>query len=104
MELFDLKDINVFPYEHRDKNILFSSPECKARIIELKPGEAMPQCEMKSIVLFYALSGEAEVAVSSEKIVLKEGSCLVSEPGLFSMMSTTGIRLLGVQITKGSLQ
>ncbi|MFH1429520.1 MAG: hypothetical protein ABIH39_07230 [Candidatus Margulisiibacteriota bacterium] len=103
MQIFDLKDMNAFPYEQRDKNVFYSAPELKTRIIQLKPGETMPECEMKSKVMFYALSGSADININNEKGTLKEGCCLISGPGLFKMSSINGTRLLGIQIANNIL-
>jgi len=100
MQVFDLKDQKAFPYEQRDKNVFYTSPEFKTRVIELKPGENIPQCEMKSIVMFYVINGEVVIEINSEKAILKEGYCLVSDPGLFAMSSINGTKLIGIQVPK----
>ena len=58
----------------------------------------MPDCQMQAAVIFHVVSGEVDVEVDGEKHQLKEGYCLVGGPGCFSMKTTGGVRLLGVQI------
>lgn len=36
MQVFDLKAMGAYPYEERDKSILYKAKEFKARIIELR--------------------------------------------------------------------
>jgi mannose-6-phosphate isomerase-like protein (cupin superfamily) len=96
--VFDLKEIPVSPYEGRDKNIFFRGAGFKTRIIVLPTDGSMPECQMQTAVIFYVVSGEVEVTVDGEKHPLGEGHCLVGGPGRFSMKTTGGVRLLGVQI------
>ena len=60
----------------------------------------MPVCEMASHVIFFILDGEATVTVNSETVTLKEKLCLITEPATLSMKTTSGIKILGVQIQK----
>lgn len=48
MKVLDLKSVPVYPYEDRDKNVIFQTKEFKARVIELQPGGNMPECTMES--------------------------------------------------------
>lgn len=98
MKVFDLSQIKAFPYEKREKNVLYKSEEFKTRIIELPPGGKMPPCKMSEYVIFVVLSGEVMVEVNSDKIDLKEKHCLITEPAILSMQTKTGARILGVQI------
>ncbi|NPV02234.1 MAG: hypothetical protein HPY53_12735 [Brevinematales bacterium] len=98
MKIFPLNELPVFPYEERDKNVFFDTEKFKTRIIELESGGKLPDCRMKSHVIFYGISGEANVEVNGEKAVLKQGDCLISEPGDFSLKSENGVRILGIQI------
>ena len=59
MKVFSLKEMQVFPYEERGKNVFFKSDEFKTRLIELAPGEKLPDCTMHENVIFYVLKGEA---------------------------------------------
>ena len=85
MEIFDLKNMKVFPYEKRDKNVFCKSEKFKARIIKLEIGERIPECKMQSYVSFYVIDGEAEVIVNIQKHKLKKGQCLITEPAVLSV-------------------
>lgn len=85
MKTFDLKALQSFPYPERQKNVFLQSEEFKMRIIEPKEGGELPECQMRSNVVFLMLSGEVEVMVNNNKSVLKERELLVSKPALFSM-------------------
>jgi quercetin dioxygenase-like cupin family protein len=98
MKIFPLNDIYVYPYEERAKNVFFEAEKFKTRMIQIEPGGKLPDCQMKSHVIFYVISGEANVEVNGEKAVLKQGDCLISEPGDFSLKSENGVRILGIQI------
>ena len=96
--VFDLKTLPVFPYEEREKNVFFSGAGFKTRIIVLPPGGTMPECQMHTAVIFYVVSGEVEVMVDGEARHLVTGHCLIGEPGRYSMRTSVGARLLGIQI------
>ena len=100
MQLFNLNTMKSYPYEERDKNVFYKAKEFKARIIELPPGEEMPTCEMLSYVIFYVIEGTAEAKVNQEKIILKEGQCLITEPAILSMQTQDGVKMMGIQIMK----
>lgn len=46
MQIFNLDSIKTFPFEERDKNVFFKVKEFKTTIINLSPGEKIPECEM----------------------------------------------------------
>ena len=98
MNVFDMMDLDAYPYEKRGQNVFFEADEFKTRIIELKPGQSMPDCQMSSYVLFYIIQGEAQIIKGSEKATLKEHQVFITEPALLSMESVTGARIMGVQI------
>ncbi len=98
MKVFDLDAMEAKPYEERDKNVFYQAPEFKTRIIELAAGGEIPLCEMSDHVIFYVLTGEAEVTVNGESSTLRDGQCLISPPATFSMTTKAGARLLGIQI------
>ena len=98
MQVFDLNAMAAHPFSEREKNVFYQSPRFKARIIDLPAGGAMPDCEMASHVLFFVISGEAEVHVNREVATIKDGQCLVSEPATISMKTVAGVRILGAQI------
>ncbi len=100
MQVFDIKAMAVHPYEERDRNIFYKAKEFKARIIELPAGGEMPTCEMTSHVIFYFIEGAAEVMVNQEKVNIKEGQCLITEPATLSMKTNDGVKIMGIQVVK----
>jgi len=96
--VFDLKTLQHYPYEQREKNVFFSGEGFKTRIIVLPPGGSMPDCQMPTAVIFHVVAGSVEVEVDGVKHRLDEGHCLVGGPGRFAMRTADGVRLLGVQI------
>jgi len=99
--VYDLKTLPFFPYEEREKNVFFSGAGFKTRIIVLPPGGTMPECPMHTAVIFYVVAGQAEVTVDGEVRHLGAGHCLIGEPGRYSMQTSVGARMLGVQIGAG---
>jgi len=100
MQVFDVKAMGVYPYEERDRNVFYKAKEFKARIIELPAGGEMPTCEMASYVIFYFIAGAAEVMVNQEKVNIKEGQCLITEPATLSMRTNDGVKIMGIQVVK----
>ena len=100
MQIFDLDTMKSHPYEERDKNVFFKAKEFKTRIVELPPGGAMPTCDMASYVVFFIVHGSAEVTVNQEKVNLKEGQCLISEPATLSMKTEKGVKIMALQIER----
>ena len=100
MQIFGVRGMSVYPYEERDKNVFYKAKEFKVRIIELPPGREMPTCEMASYVIFYVIKGSAEVTVNRQKVDIKEGQCLITEPATLSMRTKDGVRMMGVQVMK----
>ncbi len=100
MKVYDLKTMQSYPYEERDKNVFYKAKEFKARIIELPPRGEMPTCEMESYVIFFVVNGAAEVSVNEETANLETGQCLITEPATLSMKTKDGVKIMGVQIGK----
>jgi len=100
MKVFDLSEMKAFPYEQRERNVLYQSKEFKTRIVDLPPGGEMPTCEMASHVIFYVLNGEVRLSVNSETVEIKEKQCLITEPATLSMTTEKGVRLMGIQVIK----
>ena len=100
MKIFDLNAMKAWPYEERDKNVFFRTPEFKARIIELPPKGVMPECKMTSYVVFTVMDGEATVTVNQKQTRLQAGQCLITEPATLSMRTEKGVKIIGIQITK----
>jgi len=97
-KVFDLSAMAAHSYQERDKNVFYSTPAFKARIIELGPGGEMPLCQMASYVIFVVIHGEATVRVDDEDLELGEGKCLITPPATVSMRSEKGVRMMGIQI------
>jgi len=100
MQVFDLKAMESYPYEERDKNVFYQAKEFKARIIELRPGGEMPTCKMTSYVIFYVIDGTAEVNINQEIAFIKEGQCLITDPATLSMRTNDGVKIIGIQVMK----
>ncbi len=100
MQVFDVNAMEVYPYQKRDSNVFYKANEFKARIIELEAGGEMPTCEMASYVIFYFIEGAAEVRVNQEKVNIKEGQCLITEPATLSMKTNDGVKIMGIQVAK----
>lgn len=60
----------------------------------------MPTCDIESYVLFYVISGSAQVTVNEETAELAAGQCIITEPATLAMITKNGVRILGVQIQK----
>jgi len=100
MKIFDLKAMQAADYAERGKNVFYSTPEFKTRIIELPAGGKMPQCEMESHVIFVVIDGTALVTVEQEQTQVQAGQCLITEPATLSMKTANGVKILGIQIQK----
>ncbi|MDZ7672574.1 MAG: hypothetical protein U5K53_07070 [Halanaerobiales bacterium] len=100
MELFDLNEMEVNPYEKRDKNVFYKTKEFKSRIIELPAQGEMPKCQMDSYVMFYVLEGKGIVKVNGKSKEIKSGQCMITEPAELSLKSENGIKIMGIQINK----
>jgi quercetin dioxygenase-like cupin family protein len=100
MNVFDLKKMPSYPHSQRGKNVFYQQDAFKARVIDLEAGGEMPTCQMESYVLFYVISGNAQVTVNHEIAELSEGHCLITEPATLSMKTKNGVRMMGIQITK----
>jgi len=97
-EIFDLIKRKAYPYQQRERNVLYKRPEFKARIIELASGGGIAECRMADHVIFIGLEGQATVTIDGQAEEVSQGKCLVGGPGLFSMETESGARLLGIQI------
>jgi quercetin dioxygenase-like cupin family protein len=102
MEIFDLNDILVHPFEERDRNVLFQNETFKVRLIQLEAGEEIPPCKMVTNVLFCVLQGKGLIAVNDQSNQVKPHSLLITPPAAISMRSKDGMKLLGIQITTKS--
>lgn len=98
MEVFDFNEMRSFPYEEREKNVFYKSPQFKMRIIELLAGGEMPECKMESSVIFYVTNGSAEITVNGEAKTVVSGQALVTEPAVLSMRTSGGAKIMGIQV------
>ena len=101
MEIFDLNDSNVYPFEERDKNVLFQSGTFKVRLIQLAAGGEIPPCVMAVNVIFCVLQGEGVITVNDKTNEVKPHSLIITPPATISMKSDEGMRVLGIQIAGG---
>ena len=102
MPVYDLETMQAEGYEKRDKNVFFEHEVFKTRVIELNAGEGMPDCQMASFVIFVVLEGSVVVYKNNEPTTLKRHHVFITEPGLLSMHSETGAKLMGIQIQPGT--
>lgn len=98
MQIFDLMELEAEGYENRKVNVFFQNELFKTRVIVLGAGEKIPDCQMKSYVLFYVVKGEVLIKKNEESSLLKENQVLITGPALLSMETASGARLMGVQI------
>lgn len=98
MDIFDLMKLEAEGYENRNVNVFFQNDLFKTRVIVLEAGGKIPECQMESYVMFYVIKGEVLLQKNSESSILKENQVFITEPALISMETTSGARLMGVQI------
>jgi len=98
MKVFDLVNLESMAYEQREKKIFFQNDLFKTKVIDLKPGQKIPDCQMDCFVMFYVVKGKVLLRKNDESATLKENQVCISEPALFSMETIDGARLMGVQI------
>lgn len=99
-QVFDIKTMASYPYEERDKNVFYKTKEFKTRLVELPPGGEIPICEMASYVIFFVVTGVAEVRVNQEIVTIEEGQCLIAEPATLSMKTENGVKIMATQIER----
>jgi len=102
MEIFDLNNSNIFPFEERDKNVLSQSGTFKVRLIQLEAGGEIPPCRMATDVIFCILQGKGIITVNDQSNQVKPHSLIITNPATISMRSKDGMKLLGIQITTKS--
>lgn len=98
MNIFDLMNMNSESYKQRGKNVFFENELFKTRVINLKEGEIIPNCQMDCFVIFYVVKGKVLLRKNGQEASLKENQVFITEPALLSMKSNTGARLMGIQI------
>lgn len=100
MNIFNINKIISYPFSERERNVFYKADEFKMRIIDLAENQELPECEMKSYVIFSVFKGKVVVTINNEEKILDEGQMLISEPALFSMKAISEARLIGIQINK----
>jgi quercetin dioxygenase-like cupin family protein len=101
MEIFDLNDILVHPFEERDGNVLFQNETFKVRLIQLAAGGEIPPCKMAMNVIFCVLRGKGIITVNDKTNQVKPHSLIITPPATISMKGDEGMRVLGIQIVGG---
>jgi len=101
MEIFDLNDSNVYPFEERDKNVLFHSGAFKVRLIQLEAGGEIPPCAMAMNVIFCVLQGKGIITINGQSNQAKPHSLIITPPATISMKTDEGMKVLGIQIVGG---
>ena len=98
---FDLRNMQSFPYQQRDKNVFYEAGNFKTRIIELQEGEKFPPhgpCEMASYAIYYLVSGKIGININGEYSEPEEGHCMISGLGSYQMEAKDPAKILGIQI------
>ena len=98
MKIFDLMNLEAEGYENRKVNVFFKNDLFKTRMIILKQGQKIPECQMNDFVMFYVVKGEILLRKNDEESILKENHLFITEPALLSMEANTEARLMGIQI------
>jgi len=98
MEIFDLNNITIHPFEERDKNVLSQAGRFKVRLIPVEAGGEIPPCKMEMTVLFCVLQGRGMITVNDESAEVEPHSLIITPPATISMKSEEGMMLLGIQI------
>lgn len=55
MKIFDLMKLEDESFEKRRMNVFFQNDMFSTRLINLKPGEKIPDCRMECFVMFYPI-------------------------------------------------
>lgn len=102
--ILNISENSGMPYEKRNKNVLYQADEFKIRIIDLPENGSVPPCEMVTYVVFTVMQGEVIIMGDGVPHHLSKKQSLVSEPALFSMKSSIGAKLMGIQKKKGKTE
>lgn len=98
MEIYDLKEIEPKDFAEKPQKVLYEGDNFTTRIIKLKSGGQIPDCEMSASVIFNVISGSVKIKVNDKSSELKEGESLITEPATVSMKSLKGAKIMGIQI------
>lgn len=81
--------------EARIPRVLFSSPECRAVVVELEPGEEMGDHRVRERAVLQVVSGRVTIAASGEQVECEPGTLVNFEPAEpHSVRAVTDARLL----------
>ncbi len=61
--------------------VLFSTPEARAVIVDLAAGEQMGEHRVRERAVLQVIAGRAELTVGDETIICPEGTLIVLDPG-----------------------
>jgi quercetin dioxygenase-like cupin family protein len=79
----------------RIPRVLFTSPECRAVIVELEHGEEMGGHRVRERAVLQVVSGRVEIESSGERVECDAGTLVTFEPAeLHSVRALTESRLL----------
>jgi len=98
MRIFDTDIVGSMDLSSKRTEVLHQASTFKIRIIILPPGGIISPCMMTATVIFHVISGAVDITSDGEMVSIKEGQGVVSEPATISMVSTNGVKLLGIQI------
>lgn len=74
----------------REPRVLFSTPECRAVVIDLNDGDELGDHSVHERASLQVVSGEVWVAAGGEEITCSEGTLLVFDPGERHAVRATG--------------
>ncbi len=98
MEIYNLLNMETESLEKKTTNVFFQNDLFKTRVINLQPGQKIPDCHMDCFVMFYVVEGEVLLRKNEESATLKENHVFITGPAVLSMETTDGAKLMGVQV------
>lgn len=69
------------PSERQIPRVLFTSPECRAVVVDLRAGEEMGDHRVRERVVVQVLDGQVEIGSRGEAARCEAGTLVVFEPG-----------------------
>ncbi|HET6848664.1 MAG TPA: cupin domain-containing protein [Gaiellales bacterium] len=74
----------------REPRVLFSTPECRAVVIDLSDGDQLGEHSVHERAIIQVVSGEVTVAAAGSESSCSEGTLVVFEPGERHAVRATG--------------
>lgn len=74
----------------REPRVLFSTPECRAVVIDLSDGDQLGEHSVHERATIQVVSGEVTVAAAGSEVACSEGTLMVFEPGERHAVRATG--------------